>query len=158
MYQKTKIYDNFITMFEPGFVSPIADFGLLYYKYYLIDSSFMDNKWCYRVSFQPKRRQERTFTGYFVVHDTTFAIKEIQLRITPTANINFINDLATTLEYNYLENDSVWFLSDESMVVDFNLTDKAIGFFRPQVYQLQKHKSECAYPRLYYGFKNQYTG
>ncbi|MGM0504499.1 MAG: DUF5686 family protein, partial [Bacteroidota bacterium] len=37
MYQKINIYENFQRVFEPGFVSPIADFGLYYYRYYLID-------------------------------------------------------------------------------------------------------------------------
>ncbi|NBC83192.1 MAG: carboxypeptidase-like regulatory domain-containing protein [Bacteroidetes bacterium] len=128
MFQKTRIYNNFITMFEPGFVSPIADFGLLYYKYYLIDSSFIENKWCYKISYKPIRKHERTFSGYFIVHDTTFAIKEIQLRIAEDANINFINDLATKLIYEQVQ-DSIWFLTEESFIVDFNLDDRLTGFF-----------------------------
>src|SRR3990172_9652932 len=35
MYQQLNIYDNFILFFDPGFVSPIADFGRAYYKYFL---------------------------------------------------------------------------------------------------------------------------
>ncbi len=41
MYQDINIYDNTFSVMEPGFVSPIADFGLMYYKYYLIDSAFI---------------------------------------------------------------------------------------------------------------------
>ncbi len=40
MYQNVNIYDNFLTVFGKNFVSPIANFGLGYYKYYLTDSAF----------------------------------------------------------------------------------------------------------------------
>ena len=128
MYQSVEIYDNFMSVFEPGFVSPIADFGLLYYKYYLIDSMYVDNHFCYKVSFRPKRKQERTFSGYFIVTDTTYAIVEAQLRISKDANINFINDYLAILNYSLI-NDSIYFLTKEKHVVDFNMADKTFGFF-----------------------------
>src|SRR4030042_825619 len=49
MYQQLNIYDNFILFFDPGFISPIADFGRLYYKYHLEDSAFIDDVWCYKI-------------------------------------------------------------------------------------------------------------
>jgi hypothetical protein len=128
MYQKINIYENFETVFEPGFVSPIADFGLLYYKYYLLDSAFIDNQWCYQISFVPKRTMERVFRGDFWVHDTTFAIKKIQMRMAKDVNINYINDFVAEYEFKQLD-DSVWFLSNENLFFDFNITNKSTGFF-----------------------------
>jgi hypothetical protein len=74
MYQRVNVYDNFIDLFGKGFISPASDLGLLYYKYYLLDSTFIDNQWCYKMKFKPRRPQELTFTGEFWVQDTTFAI------------------------------------------------------------------------------------
>jgi hypothetical protein len=128
MYQKLEIYDNFITVFEPGFVSPIADFGLMYYKYYLVDSLNHQGHWCYKISFEPKRKNERTFSGYFMIADTSYAVVKAQLRISEGANINFINDYMATLAFNEIS-DSTWFLTKEKHIVDFNLTDKSLGFF-----------------------------
>ncbi len=128
MYQKFNIYENFQRIFEPGFVSPIADFGLTYYKYYLIDSAFIGNKWCYQLSFIPKRKQERTFRGDFWVNDTTFAIVKIQMRMAKNININYINDFVAEYEYAPV-NDSLWFLKNEKLFFDFNLTDRTLGFF-----------------------------
>jgi hypothetical protein len=99
MYQDINIYENYVSVFEPGFVSPIADFGLMFYKYYLIDSAFIGDKWCYQISFIPKRKQERTFRGDFWVNDTTFAIVKIQLRMAKEVNINYINDFVADYEY-----------------------------------------------------------
>jgi len=128
MYQNINIYENFETVFEPGFVSPIADFGLTYYKYYLIDSAFIGDKWCYQISFIPKRKQERTFRGDFWVNDTSFAIVKIQMRMAKNVNINYINDFVAEYEFEPVE-DSLWFLKKEKLFFDFNLTDKTLGFF-----------------------------
>lgn len=99
-FQNTNVYDNYILLFEKNFISPIADFGLNYYRYYLIDSAYHDNKWCYKVMFKPRRKQTLTFTGNYWVHDTTFAIKDIELKIADDANINYINDFFISKTYN----------------------------------------------------------
>ncbi len=128
MYQRLNIYDNFITLFEPGFISPIADFGRAYYKYVLEDSSMIDDTWCFKISFKPKRKLERTFYGYFWVADTSFAIKKVQLRVSPDVNINYLNDLIAINEYKRID-DSTWFLTKEELLLDFYITDKSTGFF-----------------------------
>lgn len=128
MYQRLNVYDNFVTLFEPGFVSPIADFGRLYYKYYLEDSAYIDDSWCYKLAFKPKRTQERTFYGYFWVADSSWALKKIQLRVSKDVNINFMNDLVAINEYAKV-NDSTWFLKQEDLFIDFNINDKNYGFF-----------------------------
>jgi hypothetical protein len=128
MYAKLNVYQNFITLFEPGFVSPIADFGKMYYKYYLEDSASIDDSWCYKISFKPKRKKERTFYGYFWVADTSWAIKKIQLRVSSDVNINFMNDLIAINEFKKI-NDTTWFLSEEELMIDFNINDKSYGFF-----------------------------
>jgi len=128
MYVDINVYNNYLEIFEKNFISPIADLGLLTYKYFLIDSQFLDNKWCYQISFKPKRKQEMTFTGEFWVHDTTFAIKKIKARIAEDANINFINDFIVTEEYSLVD-DSIWFRTKNQLFIDFNLSDKKTGFF-----------------------------
>lgn len=128
MYQQLNIYDNFILFFDPGFISPIADFGRLYYKYHLEDSAFIDNSWCYKITFKPKRTQERTFHGFFWVADTSFAIKKVQLRVSADVNLNLIKDMVATYDYNRV-NDTTWFLSYEDLVIDFNVFEKSYGFF-----------------------------
>jgi len=128
IYQKINLYDNYINVFDQGLVSPIADGGLFYYKYYLIDSAYIGSKWCYQISFKPKRKMEPTFTGDFWVNDTTWAIVKAQVRLAENVNLNFVNDLVASAEYQ-LVNDTLWFPKTLSLFVDFNLTDKTTGFF-----------------------------
>lgn len=129
MYQTMNIYDNYINIFDQGFVSPIADLGLLYYRYYLIDSAFIGKHWCYQLSFKPRRKQEPTFTGDIWVNDTTFAVVKSDLRMEKTANVNFVKDMVINSEYTKL-GDTLWFPKSSTLFIDFNITDrKTTGFF-----------------------------
>jgi uncharacterized protein YneF (UPF0154 family) len=128
MYMKTNIYDNYIDVFGKQFVSPISNVGLLYYKYMIIDTAKFQGRTCYHVTFKPKSRQEPTFTGNYWVQDSTFGIVKFEMRINEKANINYVNDLVQSEEFE-LKNDSIWVLKKEELFVDFQLTDKAIGIF-----------------------------
>ncbi len=128
IYQSVNIYDNYINIFDQGLVSPIANAGLLYYKYILLDSAYIDNRWCYRISFKPRRKMEPTFTGEMWVNDSTWAIAKVQVRLAEMVNLNFVKDMVATSEFTPL-NDTLWFPKQITLFVDFNLADKTTGFF-----------------------------
>ncbi|MFM2156211.1 MAG: hypothetical protein RL516_960 [Bacteroidota bacterium] len=127
MYQKVDIYGNFIDLFGKSFVSPTSNIGTLYYKYYLLDSTFINNKWCYKIKFRPRRPEDLTFLGELWVNDTTWAIKKIDMRISAKANINWVEDMAIVQEYTYFNNQQ-WMLSKDKLVVDFAAKDDGTGF------------------------------
>jgi hypothetical protein len=115
LYSNINIYDNYIYLFSKGFVSPISGIAQAYYKYMLVDSMYIQDKWCYKVTFHPRRKQELTFSGEFWVHDSTFAIRKVNMRITGDANINFIEDLAFVQDYDHID-DKQWMLTKEVLV------------------------------------------
>ena len=127
MYQRVTIYDNFIDLFGKGFVSPTSDLGLVYYRYYLLDSMYLDDQWCYKLKFKPRRPQELTFAGEFWVQDTSWAIKKINMRIAHDANVNWIEDMAIVQEYTYVNNQN-WMLSKDMLVIDFAAKEDGMGF------------------------------
>ena len=128
--QEIDVYKDYIPLFEKNFVCPVSSFGIDYYHYYLVDSAFLGNKWCYHIMFKPRHKQQLTFTGNFLVNDTSYAIKNIEMRIATDANINFMNDLAIQQEYQWTNN--FWMKTKDHLVIDFNIiqnTKKVIGFF-----------------------------
>ena len=130
MYQNINIYDNYIGVFRLNFVSPIADFGLRTYKYYLIDSATIDGHWCYQIMFKPRRKQEATFNGEIWIADTTFAVKTIDMKI-EKVNINFVNAMSISQEFKLIDN-KYWMLYRDNFVIDFNAIEKSktvTGFF-----------------------------
>ena len=127
MYQRVNIYQNFIDLFGKGFISPISDIGLVYYKYYLLDSTYIGDQWCYKLKFKPRRPQELTFTGEFWVNDTTWAVKKINMRIAQDANVNWVEDMAIVQEYTYVES-KTWMLSKDILVLDFAAREEGMSF------------------------------
>lgn len=127
MYQNVNIYDNNILVFDKHFISPISDNGFFYYRYYLIDSMTLDNKWVYQIQFMPKRKQELTFTGNMWINDTTFAIKRLEMKIAEDANINFVKGLNVVQDYKHV--DGAWMLAKDRLVIDFEVRKDKMGIY-----------------------------
>lgn len=130
-FQQYNFYDNYITIFQKNFVSPVANFGLNHYRYYLIDSTFIGDKWCYKIMFKPRRKQELTFTGHFWVNDSSYAIKSFEIKIADDANLNYINDLVIAQEYELIDG-KYWMVTLDRGIGDFNIFDDnytALGSF-----------------------------
>ncbi|HAW21100.1 MAG TPA: hypothetical protein DCX14_13040 [Flavobacteriales bacterium] len=128
MYQNTNVYENYVDAFGKSFMSPLSDFGGTSYKYYLLDSAVINRKKCFKIAFIPRRKGELVFEGEMWINDTTYALKEIQAKIIEGANINWINSFSVHHVYDQVENE-IWMLTKENVVVDFNLSEKAIGFY-----------------------------
>ena len=129
--QEVNIYKDYIPLFEKNFVSPLSSSGIAYYKYFLVDSAYFGNKWCYHIMFKPRHKEELTFSGNFWVNDSTWAIRKIEMRMAPDANINFINDMNVRQEYQWTEN-KFWMKTRDYIVIDFNVlvnSKKTIGFY-----------------------------
>jgi len=123
LYSDFNIYDNYLKFFDKSFVSPLSRTGIGTYNYILSDSTFIDDKWCYNIIYYPRRKNELTFKGDFWVADTTFAIKEINLKASKSANINWVKEIYIEQEYEVL-NDSLFLVKRDYMMTDFALTKK----------------------------------
>jgi len=123
LYSEFDIYDNYLKFFDKSFVSPISRTGINTYNYVLSDSAFIDNKWCYNILYYPRRTNELTFKGNFWVNDSTFAIKEINMQASKSANINWVKEIYIEQEFEVL-NDSVFLIKRDYMMSDFSFRKK----------------------------------
>jgi hypothetical protein len=123
MYQNINVYNNFIPVFDLEFISPISDNGDNYYTYKVPDTQFVAGKRYFHFVFYPKRKGENTFQGDAWIADSSFAVQKMNLRLSPTANVNFVEKLSMVQEYQ-LVSDSIWFLSKDKFIVDFSLIGK----------------------------------
>lgn len=87
---EVNFYDNFINLFTQNFVSPLANNGWFYYKYYLKDSTEVNGIKHYTVRFVPRRKGDKTFKGQMVVESNRFSLVEIDATLSETGNINFL--------------------------------------------------------------------
>jgi len=123
LYSDYNVYDNYLKFFDKSFVSPLSRTGINTYNYVLSDSAFIDNKWCYNIVYYPRRKNELTFKGDFWVNDSTYALKEINLQATKSANINWVKEIYIEQEFEVL-NDSLFLVKRDYMMSDFAFSKK----------------------------------
>jgi len=151
LYTEFDVYDNYLTFFDKSFTSPLSTTGIDVYNYILRDSSYIDNKKCYNIVFYPRRKNELTFKGDFWVSDTTFAIKNINMAATKSANINWVKDIYIEQEFEVM-NDSVFLLTKDYMMTDFalNKKDKSKGVYGRRTTFYRDHKFNNKIPEKFY--------
>ena len=123
LYSDYNIYENYLKFFDKSFTSPLSRTGIEVYNYVLSDSAFIDNKWCYNIVYYPRRKNELTFKGDFWVNDTTYAIKDINMEVTKSANINWVKEIYIEQQFDVV-NDSVFLLKRDYLLSDFSFRKK----------------------------------
>ena len=91
--QQYNFYENWVKIIGKDFISPVAASGRIFYDYYLSDSLYIDEKYCYQLDFVPKNEQDLAFEGTVWVTQETAALKKIDVHINKEANINYIRSV-----------------------------------------------------------------
>jgi hypothetical protein len=117
--QKINIYDNYIKILGKEFISPISDFGDKFYKYRGADTQYIKGNKVFHFIFSPLNDGENTFNGDAWIDANTWAVHKINLNISPTADVNFVNRLNVSQEFEQLETGKLIFSKDK-LTVDFS--------------------------------------
>jgi len=126
MYQEVTVYDNWPGLFYKNFVSPINDNGLNYYKYQLVDSGYVDDAWCYKMTFVPKNEGSFTFIGDMWIAEDSWAVKQVSMEVAKHVNVNFVDKISVFQQFTHV-NDSLWMISKDKIVIRFKVTENMIG-------------------------------
>ncbi|MBU2922801.1 DUF5686 and carboxypeptidase regulatory-like domain-containing protein [Winogradskyella psychrotolerans] len=152
LYSEYNVYDNYLKFFDKSFVSPLSRTGIQTYNYVLSDSAFIDNKWCYNIIYYPRRKNELTFKGDFWVNDSTYAIKEINLQASKSANINWVKEIYIEQEFEVLS-DSLFLIKRDYFLSDFafNKKEQSRGVYgkRTTIYDNYKFNQPKEDPKFY---------
>lgn len=117
--QEISFYDDVVKMLGVGFVSPVADNALQYYKYYITDSTYLDDApktKVYTVKFRPKNEGDKTFIGTMDIETRRFSIMRIDAEMPKFTNINFVKKLVLKSTYQFV-NDTIPFYGTNEMEV-----------------------------------------
>lgn len=93
------VYDNWFTIFNQTYASPISNTAFNYYNFYFQDSSIVDGQKVYTILFIPRAKYERAFSGALWINDSTYSVKKVEMHLSKTANLDFINDITYSEEY-----------------------------------------------------------
>src|SRR5690554_2452247 len=151
LYSEYDVYDNYLKFFDKAFTSPLSRTGIDVYNYVLQDSAFRDNKWCYNIVYYPRRKNELTFKGDFWVNDTTWAIKEINLNASKSANVNWVRDVYIEQEFDVL-NDSIFLITRDYFMSDFSFRKKesAQGLYGKRTTLYDKYEFDIPKDKKFY--------
>lgn len=111
--QKVNIYENYMKFFGKEFISPISEFADKFYKFKGADTQYVKGVRLFHLLFSPLREGENTFEGDAWIDAETWGIKKVNLNISKTADINFVNRLNVNLEFAKLENKKMVFAKDK---------------------------------------------
>lgn len=101
LFMPVDIYANEIELLENRFVSPLANhLANAVYHYYITDTIEVDGIPCVELSFSPANKSDYAFFGrVYVVMDSTYAIKKVDMSVSKHANINFVRSFNIIQNY-----------------------------------------------------------
>jgi hypothetical protein len=113
--QIISFYDNFISLgngLNPrGFISPIADNALNYYKYKFEGTFYEFGKEINRIKVIPKRAYEPLFTGYIHIVENDWHIQSVDLKLLRKQQMQLLDSLV--LQQQYVPSDSYWLIKQQ---------------------------------------------
>ncbi|WP_293304901.1 DUF5686 and carboxypeptidase regulatory-like domain-containing protein [Pedobacter sp. UBA5917] len=95
-------YDNYLLenkLSARGFISPIADNALFYYKYKLLGESKENGETIHKIEVIPRRENDPVFRGIIYIIDDSWRIYNTDVYLTKNAGINFIDTLNISQQF-----------------------------------------------------------
>ncbi len=145
-------YQNNVNIFESmlnsrGFVSPIADNALNYYRYKFLGSFFEDGKEINTIKVIPKRDYEPLFSGIINISEGDWRIYSCDLLLTRKSQLEILDSLEISQMFVPVNND-VWQIKNQVLHFNFNrLGIDAVGDF---VNVYSKYNLEPNFPKNFF--------
>lgn len=128
VFADINIYDNDIRLLQSRFVSPISSSSAIsFYKYYIMDTVYVDRYRCIHLTFVPQNSQDFGFTGHlYVLDDSTYAVKKCKMNLPKKTGVNFVDNLDIIQEYEQLPTGE-WVLKTDDMIAELFLIKAVQG-------------------------------
>lgn len=140
LYQNINIYDNNITLMSNQFVSPLSNIAPQFYKYFILDTLMISGVRCINLAFIPRTKQDFGFTGnLYVVYDSTYAVKKVELTIPKEINLNWVQGLKAEQEFDKVDSSGMM-LTHDMIAIDFNISKKGKGLLGKKTVSYRDYK------------------
>lgn len=98
-YVVFNIYDEWISVFDQTYVSPLNDNALKYYKFIVGDTLVENGDSIVQIKFVPLKSYDKAFRGNLWVDISNFGIINFNMKLNKNANLNFVSDINYNQEY-----------------------------------------------------------
>lgn len=100
MFKEVDIFGNDISLLLKRFVSPLANIGPSFYKYYLLDTLEVNGERCVDLGFAPFNSQSDGFVGHlYVTLDSTYFVKKAEINVPKNINLNYVETMVIRQEF-----------------------------------------------------------
>ena len=129
VFTDVNIYDDDIRLLQYPFISPISSSDAIsFYKYYIMDTTYVDKDRCFHLTFVPNNSQDFGFTGHlYVLADSSYTVKKCTMNLPKKSGVNFVDNMDIIQEFAQLANGE-WVLKTDDMIVELTLMKIMQGF------------------------------
>ncbi|MFT3935348.1 MAG: DUF5686 and carboxypeptidase regulatory-like domain-containing protein [Chitinophagaceae bacterium] len=131
----TNFYNNNVNVFAMqqisprGFVSPIADGALKYYRYKYLGSFYEDGREINQIKVIPRRKYEPLFSGTINITEGDWRIHSLDLMLLKESQLQVLDTLVITQIHVPIGN-NIWQTKDQNIYFTFNILGfDAVGDF-----------------------------
>jgi len=130
------VYDDLINVMGRSITSPLSNNAFSFYKYYLVDSCFLNSNYCYKVKLIQKRKGDPLFLGHIWIEKSSFTVKKIHV-VLQAQYINLLEGFTFSQDFdnkegvNYESSNSIQFtMSTDDLPI---ISDSISLIFNKQV-------------------------
>ncbi len=129
LYQDINIYDNTIRLLDNNFVSPISPLALNFYRFYILDTTYVNGINSIRLGFIPRNKSNFGFTGDLYVANDSSAhyVVSADFGIIGDINLNFVRDLKVRQDFEPYQD--AYIITRDDVTIDYSVSKNGIGFY-----------------------------
>ena len=121
VFSDVNIYDDQIRLLQYPFTSPIGKDAVAFYRFYIMDTLYVERDKCIHLHFLPNNQQDFGFRGdIYILADSSYQVKRCELTIPKKSDVNFVENMTIVQEFTQLP-DSTWVLSVDDMLAEIKL-------------------------------------
>lgn len=129
VFQDIDIYEDRFRFLQYPFDSPVSEAGIRFYRFYIMDTIYVEKDKCIRVSFVPNNPQDFGFTGsMYILADSTYRVKQCRLNLPKKTDINFVDEMVIDQKFGELPTGD-WALLEDDMLCEMSYLKKLLGSF-----------------------------
>lgn len=121
VFTDVDLYDDQIRLLQYPFTSPIGKDAISFYRFYIVDTVYVDRDKCFHLQFLPNNQQDFGFRGeIWILADSTLHVKRCNLTLPKKSDVNFVDNLQIIQEDTRLP-EGDWALTTDDMFVEMSI-------------------------------------
>ena len=121
VFTDVNINDDQIRLLQYPFTSPIGKDAIAFYRFYIMDTLYVERDKCFHLYFLPNNQQDFGFRGdIYILADSSYQVKRCELTIPKKSDVNFVENMKIVQEFTQLP-DSSWVLTVDDMMAEIKL-------------------------------------